>query len=57
MKIGIDYFESSNSKENNIVIECIYKYESMYLAEFNEFHVNDIFDELFKQNNFRPSRI
>lgn len=50
MEFESTFIEISNSKQTNIFIGSICKHQDVSFNEFNEFCLNDLLDQLSKEN-------
>ena len=50
MEFESTFIEISNSKQTNIFIGSIGKHQDVSFNEFNEFCLNDLLDQLSKEN-------
>ena len=44
------FIEILNPKETNMIVGCIFRYPHMDLNEFNDYYVNNLLDNLSKEN-------
>ena len=44
------FIEILNSKKGNVIVGCIYRHPSMSLAEFNDYYLNKLLDNLSREN-------
>ena len=50
------FIEILNPKKTSAIIGCFYHHSSMTLNEFNDYYVNNLLDELSKENKAFPFR-